>query len=148
MSERLLSEELHVIATIDPAFNHTTQKSDPWDMQKWRRVMVVLMTGAATTNATVDGKVRFAATSSGAFTTGVSGKTITQLTDADGDKQVIINLSAAECASTTKRWADLLMTNSTTNYNAAIVFGADARFAEPWTSISYGDLASVDEILD
>ena len=147
MSEKLWSEHNHLIATIDPAFNNSTLASDAWDMSKYRQVAAILMTGAATTSATVDAKIQFSATSNGTFTTGVSGKTITQLTDADGDKQVIINLSAAEAASTAKKWARVLVTNSTTNYNALVVFGTHSRFKEPWTTISYGDLSSVDEIL-
>lgn len=147
MTEKLWSEHNHIIGTIDPDFNNSTLASDVWSMDRYRQVAVIVMTGAATTSATVDAKIQFSATSNGTYTTGVSGKTITQLTDTDGDKQVIINLSAAEAASTTKKWARVLMTNSTTNYNAAIVIGTASRWKEPWTTISYGDLSSVDEIL-
>lgn len=146
MPESLLSERLSVLATLDPDFNHTSLATDAWDMAKVDRVMAIIMVGAATTNATVDGVIQFSATSNGTFTSGVSGKSITQLTDADGDKQVIINLSAAEAASTTKRWANLKVTASTTGYSAAIVLG-ETKLREPWTTIAYGDLASVDEIL-
>jgi hypothetical protein len=147
--EALMSEYLHVIATIDPGDQNTTVFSDAWDMQKYRQVMAVIMVGAFATGGTYDAHLQQAASSSGAWSTLVSSKAITQLTEvgSDDNKQVIINLNAAEVAATTKRWARLSLTASTTQPAAAVVIGTHSRFKEPWTTISYGDLASVDEIL-
>ena len=151
MSEKLMSEHLHVIGVFDPFDGEgTTTKTDVWDMQKYRSVMAIIASGTMQTGGTLDAHMEESATSNGTFTT-LTGKAMTQFTTADAAKQAIINLSQAEVAATTAtgaRWCRLnLAAASATVAYTAIVLGSHSRFKVPWTTISYGDLASVDEIV-
>lgn len=149
MAESLMSEHIQLIAAIDPQKSATSLGSDVVDMKKWRRIMGVIMVGAFATAGTLDAKFLQSATSNGSYTTYVASKSITQLTEAGTDlnKQAIVNLSAAEVAAVTMRWAKLKVTNSSTQYCAALIFGERSRYKEPWTTISYSDVSSVDEIV-
>lgn len=150
MAENLLSERLSIIGTCDPdSYSTQTIYSDAFDMRKWRRVMVVSMVGNWATAASCVGVMYAGATSTGAWTT-LLGKTFTMtevLLNVSG--QTVINLSAAEVASTGKRWARLGVTLSgaTSVDFAAVVIGDNGRYAEPFTTIAFGDLSSVDQII-
>jgi len=151
MAENLLSERLSIIGTVDAdAYSTTGQKaSDSWDMRKWRRVMVVAVSGTFATLAVAKGTLYAGATSTGAWTT-LLGKTFT-MTEVTGtaSMQAVINLSAAEVASTGKRWVKLgvdLSGASTVDF-AAVILGDNGRYAEPWTTIAFGDLSTVNQII-
>ena len=151
MSESLMSERLHIVGVLDPYDGAgTTTKTDVIDMQKYRQVMAIIATGTIQAGGTLDAHFEESATSNGTFTT-LTGKAMTQFTTADAAKQAILNLSAKELAATTAtgaRWARLNLTAaSATVAYTAIVIASESRFREPWTTISYGDLASVDEIV-
>ena len=151
MSESLMSERLHIVATFDPYDGAgTTQKSDVWDMQKYRQAMVVIMTGTVQAGGTLDAKLQESATSNGTFTT-MTGKAITQMTTSMAANQAVINISDKELAATTvtgARWCRLHITAaSATVAMGAIVLASESKFREPWTTISYADLASVIEIV-
>ena len=150
MAERLLSEQLSIIATVDAdSYSTQTVYTDTFDMRKWRRVMAIALTGTFATAASVVGTMYGCATSTGAWTT-LTGKTFTMtevLLNTNG--QSIINLSAAELASTGMRWARMgvVLSGATSVDFAAVVVADNGRFAEPWTTIAFGDLATVDEIV-
>jgi hypothetical protein len=151
MSEKLMSEYIHLVATVDPFDGAgTTVKSDVWDMQKYRNVMAVVSTGTIQAGGTVDAHLEESATSNGTFTT-LTGKSITQMTTTMAASQAIMNLSQAEVAATTAagaRWCRLNIdgAGATVAYSGH-VFAVHSRFKEPWTTISYGDLATVIEIV-
>ena len=151
MAEQLMSEVLPIVATIDPdAYSTQTLTSDAWDMQKYRRVMVIMMSGTHTTAESAIATLTGSATSNGSFTT-LLDKTASLLETSTGtNAQVIINLSAAEVASTAYRWAKLsvVASGATTVNLAAVVLGDRGRFTEAYTTIAYGDLASVISIVD
>lgn len=97
MSERL-NEAVAVVATIDPQLvDNTTVSSDLVDMSKFRRVMFVLSVGAVDT--TVNAKLREARDSGGTGEQDISGKSIAALGASDDNKQVILEVSAAELSS-------------------------------------------------
>ena len=150
MAERLLSEQLSIIGTIDPdSYSTQTTYSDTFDMRKWRRVMVITMSGSWATAASMIGTMYGCATSTGAWTT-LTGKTFTMtevLLNTNG--QTVINLSSAEMASTAFRWARLgvVLSGATSVDCAAVILGDNGRYAEPFTPIAFGDLASVDQII-
>lgn len=151
MAEFLMSERLPIVAAIDPSNSATTQFSDAVDMKKYRRIMAIVQVGAFGTAGTADAEFEGGATSTGAWSTVFASKAITQLTEAgsDDNKQVVLNLSDAEVAATTKRWVRLKMTmGGTTNYCNAVILGWKGKYTEAYTSISYGDLSSVDEIVE
>lgn len=152
MSEKLMSEHLPIIATIDPDnYAASTVGSDAWDMQKYRQAMVICMSGAVAATGTLDWVLKESATSNGTFTTYTGKGIATPHTTTYTDSQAIINISQAELSATTitgARWCKLHMTvGTTTVYAAAIVIGGHTRFKEPWTTIAYGDLATVIEII-
>ena len=151
MAEGLMSEFLSVVAMYDPFDGAgTTVVSDAWDMQKHRQVMAIIATGTIQAAGTLDARFEESATSNGTFTT-LNGKAMTQFTTADAAKQVIMNLSSKELAATTitgARWARLHITAAAATVAfAAVVLGHRHRFHVPFTTVAYGDLASVDEIV-
>jgi hypothetical protein len=118
-------------------------------MRKYRRIMFVLMSGAWATAASMVATAYAGGTSTGAWTTIGTTKTVTMtevLLNVAG--QAIINLSSAEVAGSTtsaKRWArfGVVLSGATSVDCAALVLADEFRFAEPWTTIAFGDLATV-----
>jgi len=150
MAENLLSERLSIIGTVDPdSYSTQTVYTDAFDMRKWRRVMVIALAGTYATAASMVGTMYAGATSTGAWTT-LTGKTFT-MTEVLGNTngQAIINVSAAEVQSTGKRWVRLgtVLSGATSVDYAAVVLGDNGRYAEPWTTIAFGDLSTVDQII-
>jgi hypothetical protein len=151
MSEKLMSEHLHIVGMYDPFDGAgTTVKSDVWDMQKFRSVMAIVATGDIQAGGTLDAHLEECATSNGTFTT-LNGKSITQMTTSMKTSQAILNLSSKELAATTLTGARFARLNidaaGATVAFAAVIIGARSRFKEPWTTVSYGDQASVIEIV-
>ena len=97
MTERV-TEYLNPITKISPASHTTEQNSTRIDMSLYRRVLIVLQVGALATNATLDLDVEQHTAASGGSTKNVTGKSITQLTEAGGDsnKMVAVELRAEE----------------------------------------------------
>lgn len=150
MSEKLWSEHNHIVATIDPDnYAASTIGSDAWDMQKHRNCAIICMSGAVAATGTLDWIVKASATSNGTFTTIKAGAS--QHTTTVTDSQSVINISSADLAATTitgARWCKLHLTIGTTTVFAnAVVVATHSRFKEPYTTISYNDLATVVDIV-
>lgn len=141
------SDRVGVLGAIDPQ-SATTAKSSGWVSAKlFQSFLITVMAGAFATNATLDAKLEQAQDSSGTSPKDVTGKAITQMTDAgsDDNKQALINLRADE----------LDLDNGYTHFRvtvtpataavliAAGVIGFDPRYAPA----SDNDAASVDEIV-
>jgi hypothetical protein len=146
--EGLMTEKLAVVAAIDPdAYGTGTQGTDWADMEKFGQVMFVVMAGALGSSATLDFKVQEATDSSGTGAQDISGKSITQLTDAgtDSDKQAIVNVIAEELdrADGYRYVRGLLTVGTATSDAGVLVLAGDPRFLPA----SDFDLASVDEIV-
>lgn len=140
-----LTERLAVVATIDPdAYGTGAQTSDVIDMTNHRRVIFVVMAGALGSSATLDFEVRGDAASNGSFTTPITGKSITQLTEAgtDSNKQAIVEVTSEEVAAQGLRYVRGLATlgAATSDYGVVAIAG-DSRYQPA------DDLASVDEIV-
>ena len=157
MANNLPSERLPVIAALDPIAG-TTQTgtgssgdhyTDIVDMSKFRQAMFVVSAGAFGTSAALAITLVEAATSYVSLGTTITGKTATALLEAgsDDNKQVVLNLSQAEMTAAYKWAACKMVLTVGSGYLSAIGIGYDPRYAEPWTTISWGDLASVDEIV-
>jgi len=142
-----LSEGVAVVACIDPdAYAAGAVNSDEVDMRKFNRLMFVVMAGDLGTCATLDFKLQGG--TSGSATNDLSGKSITQLTQAgcDSNKQAIIEITAEELAgfATTYTHVRAVMTVGTaTSDCGAIGLASNARHKPA----SDDDLASVDEIV-
>lgn len=135
-----------VAATIDPdAYTAAAYTSDYVSMADFETMMAIVMVGTMASTSTVDAKLVQATDSGGTGVKDITGKAITQLTEAgtDSDKQAIINCRSDELdVAGGFTHVALVMTVGTAASDAgAILLGFDARY-QPAT-----DLASVDEVI-
>lgn len=151
MIKGLLSENIAVLGTIDPdayidgIYGATTYYSDWVDMKVFNQVLGVVMVGAMAAGAKVDAKLQEATNSSGAGAQDLTGKAITQLTQAgsDDDKQALINMRADELSNGYTHVRLALTVTAEDVDAAALLLGGQARYL-PANNF---DLASVDEIV-
>jgi hypothetical protein len=151
------SEAAAVVATVDPdAYAAGAQSSDEIDMSKFESIMAVVTVGTMGAGGLLDCKLQAATTSGGSFVD-VTGKAITQISQATSpltsDVQAVINLRAEELWSTTSpeaeyRYVKVVMTVASVSPLASIdagvvVFGFNPRQGPA----SDNDLASVAEII-
>ena len=145
MTTALGSEQWAVVGVIDPDANGAAAyDSDEVDMSLWSRIVAVVQTGTMASTSTVDFKLQDATSSGGSFSD-ISGKAITQLTEAgtDSDKQAIINLRFDELQSD-GRYVKAVMTVATAaSDSSAILLGLPRYYPA-----SENDIASVDEIVN
>lgn len=144
----LSSHEVALVAKLDPVSQGAATVTSGWvAMADWWRLMAVLMVGAISTNGTVDAKLQQATDSSGTGAKDVTGKSITQLTQAgtDSNKQVVINCDHEDLdLENGFDYVRLSVTVATAaSLIAAAVFGFPARYGPA----SDGDVATVDEII-
>jgi hypothetical protein len=150
MSEHLMSERLAIVSVIDPdLLGSGTSLGDAIDMRSHRQVMFIVMAGSINTADTIDFKVTQSATSGGTYTP-ITGKAITQIVKAGAKTQAVINVRASELG-TDKRWLKgrLYMTGVTGTKTGACVLtlASHSRHSDAVTSTTFGDLASVAEIV-
>src|SRR3990172_1066373 len=138
-----LSERLAVVSCIDPdAYAAGTVTGDAIDMSKFHRIVAIVQVGDLGASATVDYSLTGSTTSGGSYTT-ISGKSITQLTQAgtDDNKQAIIELTGADAKVAGIQFVkDKLVVGGTDSDAGAIVLADRARYAPA----SDNDLSSVD----
>jgi hypothetical protein len=145
MTTALGTEQWATIAVIDPANNGTGETfSDEWDMSLWSRIQAVVQVGSMASTATLDFKLQDSSSSGGSLSD-ITGKAITQLTEAgsDDDKQAIINLRFDEL-NEDARYCMALMTIGTGAVNSsAIILGLPRYYPA-----SDNDISTVDEIVN
>lgn len=142
-----LSEKLAVVATIDPdAYGTGAQNTDVIDMRYHRRVLFILMLGDLGSSATLDFLVKGDTASNGSFTTTITGKSVTQLTQAgtDSDKQAIVEVTAEEVAAQGFRYIRGTATLAAATSDYGLIALADNNRYSPASDY---DLASVDEVI-
>jgi hypothetical protein len=144
-----LSEALAVVSCVDPdAYTTGNVNDDVIDMSKHARVMFIVMAGTLASGASLDFTVYCDTASGGAFSTAVTGKSITALTNAgtDSDKQAIIEVTAEEVAAEGDGMRYIRGTMALTggNADAGVVAIADHSRYSPASEL---DLTSVDEIV-
>ena len=140
------SEQCAVLATIDPdAYTAAAYTSDWCDIGKFKKLMAIVCAGTLGASATIDAVLQEATDSSGTGAANITGKAITQLTDAgtDSDKQAILEIDAAEMSAGFTHVAVKVTVATATSDMGAVVLGFEPRFGPA----SDNDLASVDEIL-
>jgi hypothetical protein len=146
--ENLFTEKIAVLGTIDPdAYGTGTQGTDWVDMSKFKSLGFVVMAGTLGSSATIDFKVQEATSAAGAGAQDITGKSITQLTEAgtDSDKQAVVNVKAEELdiADGYRYVRGVLTIGVATSDGGVVVLGTDPRFMPA----SDFDLSSVDEIV-
>lgn len=99
MTNILPSDQAVLAAIIDPdAYAASTVTSGWVHMGTYEAIQAIVMAGTLGSSATLDAKLEQATDSSGTGAKDISGKAITQLTQAgtDSDKQAIINCRSEE----------------------------------------------------
>ena len=146
---RLGSEKVAIIGVIDPDVTvASTVVSDYGNLGLFEQGMAILKVGTLGASGTVDAKLVQATDSSGTGSKDITGKAITQLTQAgtDSDKQVIINIRAEELDldNDFDHVALSVTVGTATSDLDGVLLGLNPRFGPA----SDNDLASVDEIVN
>lgn len=96
----LSSQQAAVAAAIDPDVTAAGTVTSGWvSMATFGALQALILAGTLGTNATVDAKLEQASDSDGTGVKDITGKVITQLTQAgtdESDQQVVINVRAEE----------------------------------------------------
>lgn len=153
MHNQLASEMAAVVGVIDPDAYATGNIDTGWiDASKFDRFMAIVMAGDIVSTGTLDAKLQQASDSSGTGAEDITGKAITQLTQAgtDSNKQAIINLRPEEMVGASLSFK----AGTATHFRLRLVSataGADAGalvlgFVPRYGAASDNDLTSVDEI--
>lgn len=140
-----LSQRLAVVSVIDPdAYGTGAVNGDVIDMSVHRRVMFVIMAGTLASSAVLSFIVNGDTASGGSFSTAITGKSITNLTEAgtDSDKQAIVEVTGEEVAAQGLRYIRGTMTLTAAGGDVAVIAIAGDSSYTPAT-----DLTSVDEIV-
>jgi hypothetical protein len=149
MSEGKLSDRLAIVSVIDPdAYATGTHTGDAIDMSLHRQIMTIVTVGDMASTSTVDCLLTESATSGGTYTQ-ISGKSITQLTEAstDDNKQAVINLKAEELGATMRYVKVSLRVLAAASDAATVTVAGRPRYTTASATTTYGDLSSVDEIV-
>lgn len=147
MSLENMLDELAIVATIDPdAYGTGAATTDVIDMSYYPEVLFIVMAGDLGSSATLDFLVKGDTASNGSFATTITGKSITQLTQAgtDSDKQVVVRVTAEEVAAQGFRYIRGTMTVGAASSDCGVIALARVRY-NPATEY---DLATVDEAIN
>lgn len=143
-----LSDSVVVAATIDPDVLTAAAYTSDWvDMATFERIQAIAMAGTLGSSATFDAKLQQATDSSGTGAKDISGKSITQLTQAspdDSDKQAVIDCEGNELdvANSFTHVALVITVGTATSDGGGLIIGESKH--KPATD---HDLASVAEIV-
>lgn len=142
----LPSDNAVLAAVIDPdAYSANTYTSGWVSMVTYEAIQAIVLVGTMATSSTVDAKLQQASDGSGTGAKDISGKAITQLTEAgtDSDKQAIINCRSDELdvANSFTHVRLSVTVAAAASDMGAVVLGHYARYA-PAT-----DAATVDEVV-
>lgn len=143
------SEKVAVLGTVDPdVLTAAAHTSDYVSVNDFEQIMAVIMAGTLGSSATLDAKLVQATDSGGTDSKDITGKAITQLTEAgtDSDKQAIINVRAEELdLDNSFTHVALTITVATASSDGAgVLLGFNPKHAPA----SDNDIASVDEIVN
>lgn len=139
------SDRAPVLAVIDPdAYTAATYTSGWVDMSLWESLLAIVFAGTLGSGATLDAKLEQATSAAGAGAKDITGKAITQLTQAgtDSDKQAVINCQSEDLdVEGGFRYVRLSMTvGNATSDAGGVVLGMDPRYAPT-------DASTVDEVV-
>lgn len=118
------SDRVAVVGSIDPQSSSTNKTSGWVDATTFHNYMALLAVGTMGASATLDAKIQQATSSGGANVKDVTGKAITQLTQAGGNasQQIAINVRQEDLdIANGFKWIRLSMTPATA---ACLIFGA------------------------
>jgi hypothetical protein len=127
------SDRITLLGAIDPDANAAGALSTDWvNAALHESLLALIAAGDLGASATLDAKLEQAQDSSGTGAKDITGKSITQLTQAgtDSNKQVFINCQSEDLDRTNRfSWVRLTMAGATaTSDYAGFLFGMDSRF--------------------
>lgn len=139
------SDRARILGVVNPQQTNSAKSSGWVDASVYESLLAAIALGALTANATVDAKLEQATSAAGAGAKDITGKAVTQLTQAgtDDNKQVLINLKSEELDVTNSfRYVRLTITPATANaFIAGLLLGLDGRYGPG------DDATTVDEIV-
>jgi hypothetical protein len=141
MLVRKISDKVQIIGVVDPdAYAASTILTAAIDMADYHSVSAIILAGDIVSTGTIDVKATDSATSGGSYAD-ITGKAITQLTEAgtDSNKQVILNVRSDEL-NDGARYVKFSSTLTTAGADYALVVLGVPRFS------TESDLSTVDEI--
>ena len=144
----LPSERTAIVGVIDPDVTAAGDVSTGWVAAKdFHNFMAIVFAGTLGSSATLDAKIEQATDSSGTGAKDVTGKAITQMTQAgtDSDKQAIINVKQSDLdIANSFTHLRLTVTVATASSDAgAVLLGFDPAYG----AASDYDATTVDEIV-
>jgi hypothetical protein len=137
------SDYVAVAAAIDPQLSDNAALTSDWvSLKDFASVMFIVNFGAM--DITGDVKIQSADDSSGTNATDITGLAVTQLTDTDDNKQVILSVDQSEVNSGDTHVAVVVTSGdgAAGNYVSAVGIGFNSQFQPA----SDKDVASVKEI--
>jgi len=143
------SEAAAVVGVINPVSQGAGTVTSGWvDAAKFQRYLAILKVGALGASGTVDAKLEQATDASGTGAKDVTGKAITQLTQAgtDSNKQVLINLHPSEDLDIDNNF-DHFRLSVTVAVAASLIDGTVLGFSARQGAASDSDATTVDEIV-
>lgn len=134
-----------LLGIVDPdAYAANTYTTGWVDLGAYESILALVLVGTMATNSTVDAKLEQATSSGGAGAKDITGKAITQLTEAgtDSDKQAAINCKSDDLdVAGGFRYVRLSVTVAVAASDmAGLVLGFDARYTP-------ANAATVDEVV-
>jgi len=142
MAFERLSEQLAIVATIDPdAYATTTLTTDVFDMDVHHECMFIIQVG--TNGGTVDFEVQESTATGAGTVTATAVASITQLAAADDDVQVKVSVRGEDMTPGYSYLRGVLTLSGATDAGVGAL--ADRARYKP---ASGNDLASVDEIVN
>jgi len=134
------SKRASILGTIPPQSATTVQSSGWLDATTFHNVMAIIETGTISASGTVDAKFQQATSNAGAGAKDVTGKAITQLTQAasGSNKQVLIDMHQEDLdIANGFKWIQLSITPATAAaLIAGQVLGFDPRNLEASNSLN------------
>ena len=139
------SARLSLLGVIDPDAYNAAAYSTGWiDAGLYEGLLAMVAVGDMQANSTVDAKLEQATSAAGAGAKDVSGKAITQLTQAgtDDNKQALINMKSEDLDTNNGfHFVRLTVTVAVAASDmGAVLFGSDARYTPTHA-------ATVDEVV-
>lgn len=146
------TDVIAVAAAIDPDVTTAGTVTSGWvSMADFGVVMAIVMAGTLGTNATIDAKIEQATSAAGAGAKDITGKAITQITEAgtdQSDTQAIIEV-AGEDLDVDGGFAFVRLSitvGTATSDVGGLVMGMDARYkpASDYDSAAVGEIVGLD----
>lgn len=128
----LPSDRTPVVGVIDPDVTAAGTVTTGWiSMKTHANILAIVMAGTLGVSATLDAKIEEAKDDVGTDAQDLSGKAITQLTQAgtdDSDKQALINVRSDELTDDFTHVRLSLTVGTASSDAGALVLGFDARY--------------------